>query len=191
MAYPSNLNPVGNLNFNVFDPANMGQRGYSTAPMAPAPQVMAPTPVSLPTVAPTPVSAAPTGLNLDVMNGASFGAANVAGLAGQNNIPTVNTPAAPEAEAGWLKSTFMNEKGGLNLGAITSLLGSAMGIYGGFQQLGLAKDALNFQKDSYRTNLANQTKSYNTAVEDRAAARAAGLGWSDSQRDDYARKNKL
>lgn len=45
------------------------------------------------------------------------------------------------------------------------------GLYLGIKQLGLAKDQFKLSKEAYKTNLANQTASYNTQVGDRIAGR--------------------
>jgi len=45
-------------------------------------------------------------------------------------------------------------------------------LYLGVKQLGLAKKSFNLQKEAYRTNLANQTQSYNTQVQDRITGRS-------------------
>lgn len=75
----------------------------------------------------------------------------------------------------------------LGLGA----LGSLANIYGGFQANKLAKDQLNFTKSVTNTNLNNQIKSYNTALEDRARSRATAENRSQSSADEYIEKNKL
>jgi hypothetical protein len=75
----------------------------------------------------------------------------------------------------------------LGLGA----LGSLANIYGGFQANKLAKDQLSFTKDITNTNLNNQVKSYNTALEDRARSRAVAEGRDQSSADAYIEKNKL
>lgn len=46
-------------------------------------------------------------------------------------------------------------------------------IWNSFQQMKLAKKTLKFQKNAFKTNLANSTKVYNTALEDRIRARYA------------------
>jgi hypothetical protein len=46
------------------------------------------------------------------------------------------------------------------------------GLYLGIKQLGLAKDSFKLQKEAYKTNLANQTSSYNTQMRDRVAGRS-------------------
>lgn len=75
----------------------------------------------------------------------------------------------------------------LGLGA----LGSLSNIYGGFQANKLAKDQLSFAKDITNTNLNNQVKSYNTALEDRARSRAVAENRDQASADAYIEKNKL
>lgn len=75
----------------------------------------------------------------------------------------------------------------LGLGA----LGSLSNIYGGFQANKLAKDQLSFTKDITNTNLNNQVKSYNTALEDRARSRAVAENRDQASADAYIEKNKL
>lgn len=72
-----------------------------------------------------------------------------------------------------------------------NLISSLGSLYGGIRQLGLAKDALNFQKEAFNTNLNNQRQSYNTALEDRARARYAQEGSGQAAADDYVRRNRL
>ena len=75
----------------------------------------------------------------------------------------------------------------LGLGA----LGSLANIYSGFQANKLAKDQLNFTKSVTNTNLNNQIKSYNTALEDRARSRATAENRDQSSADAYIAANKL
>ena len=75
----------------------------------------------------------------------------------------------------------------LGLGA----LGSLANIYSGFQANKLAKDQLNFAKSVTNTNLNNQIKSYNTALEDRARSRAVAENRDQSTADAYIAANKL
>lgn len=97
----------------------------------------------------------------------------------------------PFSIGGLLKNTLLNDKGGLNIGGITSLLGSIGGIYGAIKGFGLAKDQLDFQKTAFNTNLDNSKKSYNTALEGDAHSRAAAEGRGKGWVDDYVNKNKL
>lgn len=75
----------------------------------------------------------------------------------------------------------------LGLGA----LGSLANIYSGFQADKLAKDQLNFANSVTNTNLNNQIKSYNTALEDRARSRAVAENRDQSSADAYIAANKL
>lgn len=183
---------VGNLSFGGTYNTN---QGYVTSPMA--------VPVPAPSVAPvydaSAVSTMGTSLAPDIasLGGGDALSAAMVGTGAFNegtNGALVNVAepgAAPFNMGGMFKSTFLNENGGLNVGNIASLLGSIGSIYGAMQSYGLAKDSLDFSKETFKTNLANQTKSYNTALEDRARSRYSQEGGSQSDADDYVRKNRL
>ena len=69
---------------------------------------------------------------------------------------------------------------------------SAIGnLWGAFQSNKLANNQFDYTKQITNTNLANQIKSYNTSLSDRATSRASMEGWSDAQTQDYIDKNKL
>ena len=70
-------------------------------------------------------------------------------------------------------------------------LASLGNLWAGAQQLKLAKSQFDASRDFANINLANQTKSYNTAVADRARSRGAMEGQSQSQVDDYIARNSL
>ena len=70
-------------------------------------------------------------------------------------------------------------------------LDTLAGLWSANQQLGLAKKQLAFSKAFANANLANQTKSYNTAIADRARSRGAVEGQSPAQVEDYISKNSL
>lgn len=124
-----------------------------------------------------------------------FGAANQFGVAGNDALSGALTGAlssnVDNGIGGILKSTFLNKNGGLNVGNITGLLSSIAGIYGGFQQLGLAKDSLALSKEAFRVNTENQRKSYNTALEDRAAGRYSASNPDRAKADEYVKRNSL
>ena len=84
--------------------------------------------------------------------------------------------------------SFWGEGGGASmaLGGLQTL-GS---IWSSFQQMKLARKSLKFQKDAFKTNLANSTKVYNTALEDRIRARYATEGRSE-QADAKIEENRL
>lgn len=173
---------VGNLSFGGTYDTN---QGYVTSPMA--------APVPPPAVAPVydaaAVSTMGTSLVPDIASLVGTGAFNEG--ANGTLVNVAEPGATPFSMGGMLKSTLFNENGGLNVGNIASLLGSIGSIYGAMKSYGLAKDSLDFSKETFKTNLANQTKSYNTALEDRARSRYAQEGGSQSDADDYVRKNRL
>jgi len=85
-----------------------------------------------------------------------------------------------------------NKIGGADgFGQIMGGIGDLAGIYTSLKGLGLAKDQLAFQRESYETNLGNQTKSYNTALGDRATARGFTQGDSLQKTQEYINKNRL
>lgn len=102
--------------------------------------------------------------------------------------PAVN-PGPPQVGGGAGGKTAFFGEGGVAataLGAI-QVLGN---LWSSFQQNKLAKKSFEFQKEAYYTNLENQEKSYNTALEDRISTRYQGSGGSATDRDaEIARKS--
>lgn len=83
---------------------------------------------------------------------------------------------------------------GLNIGTGQLALGglSALSnLWGANKQLRLAEDQFDFTKKIATTNLNNQVKSYNTALEDRTRSRAAMEGSSAAEAEAYIDKNRL
>jgi hypothetical protein len=129
----------------------------------------------------------PTGLGVNDTGGygalSSFGLASptsgaqspVSGLGGVN-------PGATPGQLGFNLPTFQ-----LGLQGVSSLAQ----LYTGLKSLGLAQDQFNFQKDMTQKNYANSLASYNTALTDRATARAVTEGQSNATRDAYIAANKL
>ena len=64
-------------------------------------------------------------------------------------------------------------------------------LWGSFQSNKLAKDSFNFQKGMAEKNYANQLKSYNTALTDRATTRGFVQGDTAEQTQAYIDKNRL
>ena len=124
---------------------------------------------------------------------AGFDVANQFGVTGNDALSNGLTNALDNTGGmgGLFKSTFLNKDGGLNVGNITGLLSSIAGIYGGFQQLGLAKDSLALSKETFKVNTENQKKSYNTALEDRASGRYSDSNPDRGKADDYLKRNRL
>lgn len=134
----------------------------------------------------------------------NFTAAGMPTVAGSDNLSNAlqgifggqpaNAGQAAGTNGNWLASTFMDKDGGLNMGNLGSMfdgLKSVFGIWGGLQQLGMAKDAFNFEKEAYIENRDNQKQSYNSTLEDRQRARAAFAGESDAETQRYIDKHKL
>ena len=64
-------------------------------------------------------------------------------------------------------------------------------LWGSFQSNKLARDSFNFQKGMVEKNYANQIKSYNTALTDRATTRGFVQGDSTEMTQQYINDNKL
>jgi len=81
-----------------------------------------------------------------------------------------------------------NTRFGWNANTLNFGMQGLMGLgnlWGAWQANKLARDQLNFTKDFANRNLLNQTKAYNTALEDRARARAAVEGQTAAQQQAY------
>lgn len=105
---------------------------------------------------------------------------------------SLNAAVAPTPPTGpdWLsmEGAFgKNGWAGTALGAASGLMQGFMGM----QNYGLAKDQLNFQKDAFEKNLANQTKLTNNSLEDRQRARVASNAGAYQSVDDYMRQNRV
>ena len=70
-------------------------------------------------------------------------------------------------------------------------LGTLGSLWGGYQSQKLAKDAFKVQKGMAEKNYANQIKSYNTALTDRATTRGFVQGDSAEATQQYINENKL
>jgi hypothetical protein len=60
---------------------------------------------------------------------------------------------------------------GQMIGGVANLASQGLQAFLGLKQLGMAKDALAFEKKSYKTNLRNSVQSYNTQMQDRINGR--------------------
>lgn len=106
-----------------------------------------------------------------------------------NNPITPNEPIANGSAMSGLNNSLGFNVPTAQLGLST--LGAAGGLWNAFQTQRMAQDQFKFSKNLATTNLANQTKSYNTALTDRITARAATQGMSNSDRDAYIAQNRL
>lgn len=103
------------------------------------------------------------------------------GLPGSGTQPQSGFGAFKESMGGW---------GGLAKFGVDTVVGLGE-LYAASKALDLSRDQFNFSKEFAQTNLANQTKTYNTRLEDRATARAVQEGKTDAERDAYIAKNRL
>lgn len=121
---------------------------------------------------------------------------------GSNNQQSFNTPAMTyqptQSTAGFglphEGTPGLTDSLGMNIPTLQlglGALGSLADIYSGFQANKLAKDQLSFTKNITNTNLNNQIKSYNTALEDRARSRATAENRDQSTADEYIAANRL
>ena len=111
---------------------------------------------------------------------------------GANGANPLTTAGAPTG--GGLGGLFSGSGLGANMQTFNAALGGLQTIgqlWGGLQALKVAKQQLKFTKSMANANLANQTQSYNTAIEDRARSRGFTEGQSQSQVDDYISRNSL
>ncbi len=108
--------------------------------------------------------------------------------------PQSNTPTAPGGIPGIADGNFAvgnqyNSSGGLipgtnqpqtdtgfSLGDWAKIGTGAVQAYTGYKSLGLQKDALDFSRNSFNTNLANQATVLNSQMEDRQRARMSFSG---------------
>lgn len=82
--------------------------------------------------------------------------------------------------------------GNVSTGIVSPMLGGMGALFqgwSGLQQSKLAKDALNFQKQAYSTNLANQTQAYNTQLEDQYKARTSDYAGKDEDVAKYMQEH--
>lgn len=91
---------------------------------------------------------------------------------------------------------FGNNPGqfGFNMPTFNLALGSLNtlgGLWAAMNAAGVAKQQLAFTKQVTNANLANQTKSYNTALSDRIGSRAVAENLNPAAVQDYIAKNSL
>lgn len=155
----------------------MGPAGMPMAPAAPAMMPGTPANLAMPSnAAPMMSSMGGTGINLGALIGMNPGQA----------APGAALPGAAGG-AGWF-----NKIGGLEgIGSIASTLGDLGKLWGAFQGVKMARDQLNFSKDSYNTNLHNTTQDYNTSLEGKIRSQYRTEGRSSSDADRYLAAHSL
>lgn len=111
-----------------------------------------------------------------------------------SNIASFNLPSVAGAGGGGLfggGGALGTGMSGLQLGSLgLQGLSTIGGLISSFGALNLAKKQFRLQKDVLNTNLNNQIKAYNTALDDKARSRAVVEGQTDQERDAYIEANK-
>lgn len=105
--------------------------------------------------------------------------------------PSALSVAAPQGQTpGW----FGIDGFGKNMETLKGFgtgLQTLAGLWSSIQALKMAKKQYSLTRDTTNANLANQTQSYNTSIEDKARSRAAWEGQNQAQVADYITKNSL
>lgn len=186
---PPSFTTSTDLNLNAFPDPYKGVVGQS----APTPSPSVPNVAVAPAVPSVPsVSNGFSTTGMPTVTGSDNLSKTLQGIFSGQPVSTGGQAAGTSGN--WLTNTFMNKEGGLDMGNLGTLfdgLKSVFGIWGGLQQLGMAKDAFNFEKEAYIENRDNQKQSYNSTLEDRQRARAAFAGESEAETQRYVDKHKL
>lgn len=109
---------------------------------------------------------------------------------GQNDI--MGSDALAQASVG--QTGADQAAGGMNWGNVSDILGGIAqlgNLWNAWQSNKLAGEQFDFQKDAYKTNLKNQTKSYNTALADRINARYGDASNAEAKSTEYLNKHSL
>ena len=147
------------------------------------------------------------GLSEATTNGTSFGSWGTGvqnHSIGASAVPSASAPSMPDVSVG--SSTtgtdqaatatqtgqgpgFWSKGGGaeLALGGI-EVLGN---LWSSFQAHKMAKKQMAFAREQWNTNLANQTQTYNTALEDRIRSRHHTEGRGSGETDAYLEEHSL
>lgn len=184
MSYPGQFlfpgqSSMDQWNFANFN--NMAQQPqapvFTTGGTVTSPPVAAP--VVAPTVAPTATSMIGPGYTGPIgptQAGPPIGAPGATGTPG---VPGVSGSGPGAVNLGWNVGTGQLALGGIQAG---------FNIWNSMQAQDLAKKTFAFNKDIANTNLNNSIRSYNTALEDRAASREA---YTSGRFDDsYVERNR-
>lgn len=117
--------------------------------------------------------------------------------ASSSSMPSVSVAAPTTPQVGGAVNGAMGQQGsgfwskdggaGLILGGV-QVLGN---LWNSFQAHKMAKEQMAFAREQWNTNLANQTQTYNTALEDRIRARHNTEGRSSGETNAYLDKHKL
>lgn len=148
-------------------------------------------PVSAPVAAPAPAFQFTTPSYSQL---SSFGApaANSSPFSyGMGGAVPEGVTTGPAAQQSWFGKAGGWLSDGRNLGTVVQGLGTLASAYLGFRQLSMAKDQLNFSKDSWAKNFANSTKTYNTSLEDRIRGRTSSYDGKEKDVQAYLARHSL
>lgn len=172
------MQPSQNLGYGQQAPASYSYGDFNFGSQGPSIPVTPPSAMSF--AAPAVPTVAPMGVSAPAVP--SVAAATATGAA------------TDPAKRGMFEQIWKTEDGELNfdgLESITKILGTAGSLFGAYQQQKLARDAFDFSKKTFETNLNNSRKTYNTALEDRIGSRHAFEGRSSGETEAYLNRNRL
>lgn len=109
------------------------------------------------------------------------------GGSGMPNV-TVDSPTTPDTENVQGGSWFSDTNNLKTVIGGVQVLGS---LWNSYQQHKMAKQQMSFAREQWDTNLANQTQTYNTALEDRIRARHNTEGRASGETNAYLEKHSL
>lgn len=128
--------------------------------------------------------------NVGVGMNQTAGMPQTTGISGAGMQPMGQVQGAPMSTGGQQQGgNFWSQNGGAGmiLGGI-SVLGS---LWNSYQQHRLAREQMSFARETFYTNLENQTQTYNTALEDRIRARHNTEGRGSGETDAYLSEHRL
>ena len=114
---------------------------------------------------------------------------NVGGAVAGANVTAASAPGTTQ-QGSFLK----NADGSFNTNNLKTILGGIEmlgSIWNSFQQQKIAKEQLALARETFQTNLENNKKTYNTALEDRIRSRYVMEGRSSAEADSYLASHNL
>ncbi len=91
-------------------------------------------------------------------------------------------------------SFFKNGDGSFNTGNLQMVMGGIQtlgSLWNSYQQHKIAKEQIGLARETFQTNLANNTQTYNTALEDRIRSRHNTEGRGAAETESYLEENSL
>lgn len=182
MNYPTTLYGNGNLSFGLGNLSNNNTL-YNQGNIAQ---------YSLGSSTPSYTAPSYSGVNSTALSGLGTSTPNMTANAitqqvANGDSATADTPTDDVTGEGW----FSQLGGFKGLSNLAQGLGSLGQIYSAIKGVQLAQDQFDFNKQAYNTNLANTTKSYNTALEGKTKARYVMENKSSEAADEYIAKHSL